>query len=326
MKSIAVLSAYFGKLPGYFPLWLKTCKYNPDIDFIIFTDDETSFDFPENVKRVHLTLKEMKKRAEDALGFEVSLERPYKCCDFKPTYGEIFLEYIREYSYFGYCDLDMMFGDITGFLKKYEYEKYDRFLVLGHLALYRNTEYIRNSFKLDSSLGEYYRKVFTTDRNYGFDEISGMYRICRENEVSMFDGRIFADISNVYKRFRFPEKRHTPLNPDIVTYRNEVYTWEKGKVFRYYEDSDRKIKREEYIYIHYQKRPDFEYFFNPADTDSFYITNSGFYKKDEEVTLDDIKKYNRYPGKLVEDCETLKRFIKQKKRYLKEHIDNILGK
>ena len=43
-----IFSPYFGSLPNNFNLWLNSCSYNKEFKFIVFTDDKTKFDIPEN--------------------------------------------------------------------------------------------------------------------------------------------------------------------------------------------------------------------------------------------------------------------------------------
>ena len=50
MKSICYVVPYFGKFPVSFPLWLVSCGANPTVDWLIFTDDTTPYDYPQNVK------------------------------------------------------------------------------------------------------------------------------------------------------------------------------------------------------------------------------------------------------------------------------------
>ena len=38
MKSIALVLPYFGKFPDYFKLFLKSCKKNKSVDFLLYTD------------------------------------------------------------------------------------------------------------------------------------------------------------------------------------------------------------------------------------------------------------------------------------------------
>ena len=32
-------------------------------------------------------------------------------CDYKVAYGEMFQDYIKEYDFWGHCDMDMIFGE-----------------------------------------------------------------------------------------------------------------------------------------------------------------------------------------------------------------------
>lgn len=138
MTSICIICCYFGTLPSTFQLWLNTCGYNDTVDFLIFTDDKRPFDVPQNVKVEYLSFLEIKAMIQKKFDFEIALNQPYKLCDFKPAYGEIFCEYIVEYEFWGHCDLDMFFGNIRKFLTEDIFTKYDKILTEGHLTLYRN--------------------------------------------------------------------------------------------------------------------------------------------------------------------------------------------
>ena len=39
-----------GNLPVYFQLWLESCRRNPSVDFLVFTDDCTEYNYPDNGK------------------------------------------------------------------------------------------------------------------------------------------------------------------------------------------------------------------------------------------------------------------------------------
>ena len=246
MNDICVIGVYFGKLPEYFPLWLKSCSRNLSVDFLIFTD-QTVDQLPENVHCHPMCLPEIKQRAENVLGFPVCLEKPYKCCDFKPLYGLIFRDYISEYQYWGHCDFDMIFGDLQCFFTEYGVRSYDRFLPLGHLSFYRNTEEVNNRFRCTGGLVDY-QTVYTSDKNFAFDEIPGMTKIYLENYFSIFTKRIFADIASVYRRYRIIEEY--TLDEKAENYPHQIFYWEKGKVYRaYYKENQ--LYTEEYIYIHF---------------------------------------------------------------------------
>ena len=56
MKSIVLVSVYFGELPYYFSLFKESANYNKDVNWIIFTDVEETHE-EENIKFINFTLK-----------------------------------------------------------------------------------------------------------------------------------------------------------------------------------------------------------------------------------------------------------------------------
>lgn len=295
---ICVIIAYFGKAPNYFPLWLKSCEKNPEVDFLFITDI-TVEDHPSNVKVCKTTLKDIKNKASKILGFDASLERPYKMCDYRAMYGVLFADMLKRYDYWGHCDIDLIFGDLSGFFEKHDLNNYDRFLPLGHLSLYKNTEEVNNRYK-SNKLANNYIDVFSNDKNYVFDEMGGMTPFYANGDFPFFRKRIFADIASIYSRYRLIEDYVYDEKP--VNYPYQVFLWENGKCYREWICSD-ELHREEYAYIHFKKRPDFGIDFDVKTTDAFYITKTGFVPKEKTTDKNTIKKLNPYKGKIYEYME-----------------------
>lgn len=307
MYSICVISAYFGKLPNYFCMWVKSVAYNSSIDFLLVTD-QTVKNTPSNLKIFKMTLDEFSDRASEKIGLPIKVKEAYKCCDFKVAYGTIFADYLDGYDFWGHCDLDLMWGDIRHFATDELLKNYDRFLVLGHLSLYRNNLDVNERYRLSGSNKGNYDKIFLSDKHYAFDELEGIYRIYQKYGFSQYEGHIIADISTTYKRFR--------CNKDYINYNYQVFYWENGKVFRaYYINSE--IKVEEFMYIHWQKRKYKHIDEKVCLRDSIYITRFGFFHKDYKLcSLSEIKKFNPYPGKWYE-------LLELKKQHLLYRLDNI---
>ena len=96
MLRIAFLICWKGKYPWYFPYFLHSCRYNPTVDFLVFTDNnDPNLELPPNVKIIPYSIDRFKTDAVKALGFDVAIESGYKLCDFKPAYGHIFSDYIN---------------------------------------------------------------------------------------------------------------------------------------------------------------------------------------------------------------------------------------
>ena len=304
-QKICIIGVYFGILPNYFQLWLRSCEYNKGVAFYLFTDaDLSKYDIPENVRWITFSLELMRKRASAELGFEAALYTPYKCCDFKPLYGKIFSEYIKEFDYWGHCDFDLIWGDLVYYFDLYRIKDYDKFLPLGHLSLYRNTDENNARYRLDGSRNGDYISVFSKEQNRAFDEENGMVAIFDKHNIPVFKNRIFADISDTYRRYRCARKDKN--------YKYQVFFWREGKTYRAYWKNG-EIQEEEFLYVHFQKRGVLPVYDQCEMAEGFFITNTGFYPL-EKITIDIIKKYNPYKSFLYEKME---KFINRlKKRWI----------
>ena len=305
-ERICIIVAYFGEFPHYLPLWLKSIEMNPTVDFLLITDGEVE-ECPANMTIYKTKLSRIQKEASEVLGFKAALERPYKLCDYRPMYGLLFKELLQEYDYWGHCDIDMIFGDLRTCFEKYGLNYYDRFLPLGHLSLYRNTDEVNNRF-MSNKLVPGYKEVYSNEKNFVFDEMPGMTCLYHEcSEYSFFEKRVFADIASIYHRYRVIEEYPYDAKPRNYPY--QIFTWENGKCFREWMEKG-KLYKEEYVYIHFKKRPNFTVDYDVLSADGFYITNTGFYVKSGETTMDIINSLNPYPGMLYETGE----YIRKKSR------------
>ena len=170
MKSIAYIIPYFGKLPKNFPLWLLGCKCNPTVNWIILTDDKTIYDYPLNVRVIYTSYQNVVNRIKSHFNFEVLIDRPWRLSLFKPAYGEIFAEELQGYDFWGYCDIDLMWGNIRNFYTEDVLDHHDRVGFLGHSTLYRNNKENNARYKVIVPGEINYIDVFTGKSGYSFDE------------------------------------------------------------------------------------------------------------------------------------------------------------
>ena len=245
MKKCCLILLYFGKMPNYFPLFLKSCSCNPSFNWLIFTDDKTPYDYPENVKCEYTTFQNIKKKIQSEFDFPVFIETPYKLCDFRPAYGLVFADYLKDYRFWGYCDNDLIFGDMEYFLPDEFIEQYDKLFCLGHLVIFRNTEENNRLFmKYD-----WYKQAFTAKENVIFDEC---YNNCQNiHDIFLKEGkRVFEkDLSLNFKILSTPFVKIT-FQPETRTFetddRESLYVWDSGKLYRYYMQEN-SLKKEEYL-------------------------------------------------------------------------------
>lgn len=170
---VAIIILYFGaKFPWYFPYFVTSCQYNPEITFFIISDcRECSRYASKNVLFLYKTFEEMKQLADQRLEMKTALNNPYKLCDFRPAYAVLFSELIEAYDFWGHCDLDVIFGNIRNFITNDVLKNYDVIsirpeYISGFFALYRNSSKINRLFQRSPS----YEKVFKTHSYSGFDE------------------------------------------------------------------------------------------------------------------------------------------------------------
>jgi hypothetical protein len=137
MKSIVIIFPYFGKLPVQYGMWRASALYNPSVDFMFFTDADVKP--AENIIVHKMQFDDFKQIVQKAFNFQIALNRPYKLCEYKQSYGYILQDYINEYDFWGFGDLDLVYGDIRSFLTD-DVLTHKFLLGWGHLTLLRNDE------------------------------------------------------------------------------------------------------------------------------------------------------------------------------------------
>lgn len=248
MKSIAYIVLYFGKFPNNFDIWLYTCKYNPSIDWIIFTDDKSNHNYPKNVKVNYISFDELRDRIQNCYDFEIVLEKPYKLCDFRVAYGEIFEKELKNYDYWGYCDIDLMWGDIRKFITDDILIEYEKIGFQGHSTIYKNTTEVNLRYRKLINNKDVLKNIFNTKESMFFDE-NIINKIYMENNIKFYSKVIFANISPLTYSFYL---RYFPKNLDYKN-KNQIFIWQSGKLFRLYCNNE-KIYKEEFMYIHFLRR------------------------------------------------------------------------
>lgn len=244
MKSICIIHCWFGQEHSLMKYWLKSCEYNKTIDFLVFSDIEVEH-IPDNVKWMKTSLENVKTKIQDCFDFQITLDAAYKLCDFKPAYGEVFQSYIHGYEYWGYCDSDLIFGDIRKWVTDEIMDDYERIYTRGHLSIFRNTGTVNAYYRTLSADGCLdYKDVFTTSEGKAFDEWSderhkfGISMTFRKNGILQYDERDFADVDFTRHRFQWSENK------------SGYFKYDKGHLYAIYDSG----KQKEILYAHFQKR------------------------------------------------------------------------
>lgn len=150
MKSIVILIDYFGSWPKWFPVFLASCRYNGTIDWVIRTDCEIPPTPPGNVKFIYTTYSDYVINVSQRLKINFNPAGSYKICDLRPLYGELYADDISNYDYYGYGDLDVIYGDIRKFytdeILTFDVISTHEDILSGHFALFKNTESLRKAY------------------------------------------------------------------------------------------------------------------------------------------------------------------------------------
>lgn len=291
LSSILLIVPFFGRLPSWSELHFRSCAANPTVNWLLVSDQ--AFDagsLPANVRTKRMTLAALKQQIDALVGFETVLPTAYKLCDFRPLYGFLFADDLHGFDFWGHCDMDVIFGDIRHFLPEATLNAYDKVLIHGHLSLYRNTDAANNYFRLEAP-GLNYREVFTSPESMAFDEFGGIRQLLDRHGIEFFrNDRCFADLDPT------TYKLNALWSPN---YKRQCFYWEGGKAFRAFWTGT-SYGRDEYAYIHFQRRP-----MEPAgpqliDAAGFYVTPNGFVAKAPgQPDVADMRRFN--PTNMVFD-------------------------
>ena len=288
-----LINCWYGKFPNYFELWIRSCEFNKDYDFFVITDQEYTSKI-NNVKIINIPFEKLNDIINKKLNVNIKIEKPYKLCDFKPTYGIIFNDLIKEYDFWGHCDIDQIFGRINDFIKEEDLLQCEMINKLGHFCLYKNTKKINELFMAEGAKFSY-KEVLNNNENYAFDEYSGMNLIIKKNNIKIKCIKQYADIYIRFKRYKMS---------GFDNYENQAFVWENGKLFRIYEHNG-SLNRDELMYLHFQKKKP-----NIRVKNLLYnrliIGSNYFDELENEISINDIINCNPYKGKIYEKFESAK--------------------
>jgi hypothetical protein len=148
VKKIAIVIPYFGEWPSWIDAYFFSCEQNPLIEVILYTDCRPINGNIPNVKIHRISFELYCEKISQSLGIDFKPKHPYKLCDVKPFYGYIHQEELKEYEFFGFGDIDLIYGNIEKFitpdiLRDYDFISTHGDRVAGHFFLMRNTGELR---------------------------------------------------------------------------------------------------------------------------------------------------------------------------------------
>ncbi|WP_067584319.1 DUF6625 family protein [Endozoicomonas ascidiicola] len=254
-KSIFIVN-YFGAWPFWFPFFLMSCAKNEDYHWLIITDCNIPENAPPNVTFLSTTLEEYTKRISDTLQIRLNIQRPYKLCDLRPALGVVHDREIEGYEFWGYCDVDVIFGDINSFITDEKMDKYQLITshsrrVSGHLTLIKNCDEMKELYKKIPG----WEMKMSSEKHYSFDEKGFSELFVRHKN---FPEKIRKAVSKLYTLPRMVSMEEAYSTPNMKhawvdgSYNfPKMWVWNAGKL-----TTDINGDRE-FPYLHFKHWKDF---------------------------------------------------------------------
>lgn len=169
--SICFVIPYFGRWPFWMPLFLESCRCNPDIDWLLFSDCGEPENLPANVRIEPMDYAGYCALVSQRLDIAFAPENPYKLCDLKPALGYIHQDRLQGYEFWAFGDLDLIYGRLRRYFTAERLARYDLYStharrVSGHLCLLRNTDTMRQAFMRMPR----WRERLTDQKHHALDE------------------------------------------------------------------------------------------------------------------------------------------------------------
>ncbi len=150
-------------------LFLKI-RRNLSVQFFLVTNlDESRLMRAANITVVRPVRASFRKRASDSLGFEVPRLQMSKLMDLKPAYCAIFDGLPGDFDFCGYCNNDLVVGNIRAFMSEDRLAKYDVIARSRRSRAVIITVFRREFFKMHERSRDS-RNVFTTNEMFSFSE------------------------------------------------------------------------------------------------------------------------------------------------------------
>ena len=233
---LLMLCCYFGQWPAWINFFVESCKWNPDVRWRFYTDCGEPENKADNVEYVPISFGDYKALVRARLGTTFDSPEPYKLCDLRPALGFIHEQDLAGFQFFGYGDIDVIFGNISSVYNSEVLAAFDAISthperISGHFAIFRNTPEMRCAFE---RIGDF-RSLLETPRYVGLDE-----------------GR-FAQVllGGLRERLLFVERYSTVLSPrrwhDGTMNYPQRWFWRRGRLTNEH-DGER-----EFLYLHFMR-------------------------------------------------------------------------
>lgn len=250
ISSVKIIIPYFGQWPEWINLFMQSCQYNPTINWLFVTD----CGFPDikaaNTEFINISFNEYKAQISGKLGIDFSKATPYKLCDLKPAYGYVHQKQLNGYDFFGFGDLDLVYGNLRFFLtedilQKYQLVSTHNTRISGHFCLLRNVPQMITAFKQMPN----WEMLFEDPEHLSIDESKFTKVFIPHRKHPRWLKKLYGLFSPYWRNNYFREQFSTILSPspwiDGSYEHPQHWFWNQGKL------TNSKDRKREFMYLHF---------------------------------------------------------------------------
>lgn len=204
MNKIALIIPYFGKFPEWMPLYLYSCSKQKNIVFLYFTDCELPKKIYGNTIFHKTTFEEYCEKVSQKLHIDFHPTQSYKLCDLKPFYGLVHEDDLKGYDWWGFGDLDLIYGDLSLLVNEKNLQKYDLLTthidkLAGHFTVVRKkSDYTRFPLQIPN-----WKEKLMLDKHVFLDEaeFSELIKPWKVKKMNRVDFHFLEKHTNPNKKF-----------------------------------------------------------------------------------------------------------------------------
>ena len=276
---ITLLIPFLGKRPRDFEHFAYSASF-VDANFLFLSDDARSAPSYPNFRVIPFNLSEFNALARNAVGCEIASRDVAKICDFRPAFGLIFAHLLGGSDYWGYCDVDVLFGNVSTYLRRDFLSRYDVLslnanYLSGSFTLWRNDADVNRLFEHSPE----WKKLMASPKLHAFDECGhGLWGRLNAGE-SIFDIPVeFMSMTHVVRKLERDGRIRAHFRGLVkeVFADDEVLKWTPGHV-----STVGRQNAEEYAYFHSVLLKNLPTFYvpswNPMPAEIF-ISRSGYHR------------------------------------------------
>ena len=175
---------WFGPWRPWIELTLHSFARNRRFDLHVVSPEAPPAYQAPNIHYHRWDHAEISRRLSRVTDSNYDLARPYKLCDFKVAYAHVFPDLLGGYRHWGWCDEDIIWGDLDRFFPASLLEAHDviatcRACITGQLTLVRNAPAINALYR---RIPDWREKLLDQSSSFALDELP-LNHVARELEA-----------------------------------------------------------------------------------------------------------------------------------------------